>query len=312
MQNHNSVNTSKFVSLEQGRTGWRCRRCGCQNSCGCQNGCGGQCRQCGCACPWSGGCVRGNASAAADASASGANVTCPCKAQCRETADRTCDACSACTASAGNGGDCRSCPVEAAQRYVQSCPDNTTLRSANGSGSCTGNQTRTASTCTACEAQQTSTGCPCSTGASCQVCQSCPCDSGCGTAAAATAAEKARNRAAGMVYAAKQKLDQAFDSESALRTGTLFPELHKPMNGYCPGDCNCATPCQESAFAAWDLRLYLDTHPDDERAQALFRQLSGEACEPNYATAFLPDDDLPDGWDWTQDPWPWSCRDCGR
>ena len=37
-------------------------------------------------------------------------------------------------------------------------------------------------------------------------------------------------------------------------------------------------------FAAWELRLYLDTHPNDERALAAYRQLcaaAGDKC--NYA-----------------------------
>lgn len=121
-----------------------------------------------------------------------------------------------------------------------------------------------------------------------------------------------KNRGVGMVWAAKQELDQVFESESALRTGTLFPELHKPMNGYCPGDCNCQTDEQAAAFAAWELRLYLNTHPDDKQAMALFRKLCEETDEPNYATTFLKDDCCASDWGWTDDPWPWECRPCGK
>lgn len=121
-----------------------------------------------------------------------------------------------------------------------------------------------------------------------------------------------KNRGVGMVWAAEQELDQIFESESALRAGTLFPELHKPMNGYCPGDCNCQTCEQEAAFAAWELRLYLNTHPDDKQALALFRKLCEETEDPNYATSFLKDMDCCSGWNWTDDPWPWECRPCGK
>ena len=109
----------------------------------------------------------------------------------------------------------------------------------------------------------------------------------------------------GMVYAVKQELGDVYQPESALRTGTLFPELHKPMNGRCPGSCNASTTGQQSAFSAWDLRLYLDTHPDDAEARALFAQLAREAEEPCYATTFLSGGP---GWGWTDEPWPWECR----
>lgn len=112
----------------------------------------------------------------------------------------------------------------------------------------------------------------------------------------------------GMVYAVDQALGEAvYQPESALRTGTLFPELHKPMNGRCPAAANCSSTGQQSAFAAWDLRLYLDAHPDDAQALSLFAQLAQEAEDPNYATAFLPGGTA---WSWTDDPWPWECRPC--
>ncbi len=111
-----------------------------------------------------------------------------------------------------------------------------------------------------------------------------------------------------MVYAVSQTLNDVYDSESALRTGTLFPGLHKPMNGRCPGSCNCSTEDQQTAFAAWDLRLYLDTHPEDTKALALFQQLCQEAGQDSYATAFLPGRSA--DWNWTDDPWPWECRPC--
>ncbi len=36
-------------------------------------------------------------------------------------------------------------------------------------------------------------------------------------------------------------------------------------------------------FAAWELRLYLDTHPDDERALAAYKQLCAAQGECTYA-----------------------------
>lgn len=114
----------------------------------------------------------------------------------------------------------------------------------------------------------------------------------------------------GMVRVTKQALGDIYDSSRALKAGTLFPELHKPMNGYWPCGNEAGTDCQQAAFAAWDLRLYLDTHPDDAQALALMRQLTGDCCEPNYAATFLPGDCT--AWTWTDDPWPWSITAQGR
>lgn len=43
-------------------------------------------------------------------------------------------------------------------------------------------------------------------------------------------------------------------------------------------------------FAAWELRLYLDTHPDDERALAAYKQLCAAQGGCTYACH------TPDGW----------------
>ncbi|MGN1367639.1 MAG: spore coat protein CotJB, partial [Aristaeellaceae bacterium] len=121
-----------------------------------------------------------------------------------------------------------------------------------------------------------------------------------------------KNRNVGMVSVEMQEIDDIFESETALRAGTLFPELHKPLNGYCPCDRNCGTCAQAAAFAAWEMRLYLNTHPHDKKALCFFRKLCKEAEEENYATTFLTDDCCTSDWSWVENPWPWeySCR-CG-
>lgn len=132
------------------------------------------------------------------------------------------------------------------------------------------------------------------------------CDNG------STYARSGKNRGVGMVNGVMHEIDEIFQSESALRAGTLFPELHKPLNGYCPYDSNCGTCAQAAAFAVWELRLYLNTHPHDEEALQLFRKLCKEIKEENYATAFLTDECCTNGWNWVKNPWPWeyACQ-CG-
>lgn len=64
-------------------------------------------------------------------------------------------------------------------------------------------------------------------------------------------------------------------------------------------------------FMAWELRLYLDTHPDDEKALAAYRQIcaSLESCSGACRT---PAGDITDGgakrWTWIDDPWPWQAE----
>ena len=115
---------------------------------------------------------------------------------------------------------------------------------------------------------------------------------------------KADNRGVGIVWAKKQELDAMYDCGRALKAGTLYPELHKPLNGYCPCDEAAGDECQQKAFTLWELRLYLNTHPHDQEAQALFRKLCDESCCPNYAATFLTEDCA--RWAWTDDPWPWE------
>ncbi len=57
-------------------------------------------------------------------------------------------------------------------------------------------------------------------------------------------------------------------------------------------------------FAAWDLRLFLDTHPNDTAALAAYRQLCSQAGK-NYAS--VPDY-MTNGvrFSWVDGPWPWE------
>ena len=240
--------------------------------CGCQNHNDGCCARCG----WNRcGVVRTTQTAQ--------HAACGCESPCAANA----------AANARTG--CRSCPPAGPERQiVEGCPDNTSLRDA----------AREAADC-GCAAAAARNRCGCGAARQTETC-------GC-TANTAGAAYTSGNTNAGvgMVYAVEQSLGQVYQSESALRAGTLFPELHKPLNGYCPGSCNCATTGQQSAFAAWELRLYLDTHPDDQRAQALFARLCREVEDPSYATAFLTGTSCGTRWDWTDDPWPWECGPCG-
>jgi spore coat protein JB len=65
----------------------------------------------------------------------------------------------------------------------------------------------------------------------------------------------------------------------------------------------------EAAFAADELRIFLDTHPNDPDALAAYR---AAADEVKHQQQMLPDavcamDAGKSGhWDWVETPWPWE------
>lgn len=69
---------------------------------------------------------------------------------------------------------------------------------------------------------------------------------------------------------------------------------------------------QSYRFAAYDMLLYLDTHPDDKKAFALFKELAAKSkqlikeYQDNYGplSAFGAADG--ESFDWLKSPWPWE------
>ena len=57
-------------------------------------------------------------------------------------------------------------------------------------------------------------------------------------------------------------------------------------------------------FMAWELRLYLDTHPDDEKALAAYNQVCAKL--DSCAGACNTQGDTSERWNWVDDPWPWQ------
>lgn len=118
-------------------------------------------------------------------------------------------------------------------------------------------------------------------------------------------------RTAGIVSANVQQIANIYPAQTALLRGTLYPELDKPLNcAASPSACTEPSPAQIMGFAAWEVRLYLNTHPGDQAALELYQQLCQQAPKPNYACTFAPCSGK--RWTWTDDPWPWECEANGR
>ena len=61
-------------------------------------------------------------------------------------------------------------------------------------------------------------------------------------------------------------------------------------------------------FAAWELHMYLDTHPNDKAAMLRYKELEAQYhkllsdFENEYGPIILP----ASGDGWLDDPWPWE------
>ncbi len=62
-------------------------------------------------------------------------------------------------------------------------------------------------------------------------------------------------------------------------------------------------------FAAWELHMYLDTHPCDRTANEMFRKYTAEAemLKAEYEQKYGPlTPKASNDADWLSDPWPWD------
>ena len=66
-------------------------------------------------------------------------------------------------------------------------------------------------------------------------------------------------------------------------------------------------------FALYDLALYLDAHPCDEKAMQLREIYKARLCqlideyEQHYGKYTVTMSDVQDNWnEWVKDPWPWD------
>jgi len=72
---------------------------------------------------------------------------------------------------------------------------------------------------------------------------------------------------------------------------------------------------QKSDFALTEAGLFLDTHPDDEKALKFYernRLLAKEARETfvgRYGPLVATDQRSLTHWEWVKSPWPWECEE---
>lgn len=109
-----------------------------------------------------------------------------------------------------------------------------------------------------------------------------------------------------------------YEHMDALAEGTLFPGLNLPFhlakNGRPVRRCP-RTELMALGFVVHELGLYLDTHPSDSEAFALFRKYAEllETARNIYTEKIGPlkpeDSAMDEGYTWVNAPWPWQNPD---
>lgn len=131
----------------------------------------------------------------------------------------------------------------------------------------------------------------------------------------------------------KQEWCEPYDLCTALKEGTIFPDLNLTFFKAPLGESNIA-PCSDASnaqqqeretsmhrlmevsFAINDLTLYLDTHPNCEHGLSMFYQLLEERLKllTDYAERFYPltqtsmvaGDCSQNAYGWSEGPMPWE------
>ena len=106
--------------------------------------------------------------------------------------------------------------------------------------------------------------------------------------------------------------------KDALAQGTLFPELNLPFHLAVKGSEVEQTPLSELqalCFVLNELGLYLDTHPEDQEAFALFQRYAAlekegrSRYEAQYGPLTQTAAAESQHYTWVHDPWPWTKKE---
>jgi spore coat protein JB len=113
-------------------------------------------------------------------------------------------------------------------------------------------------------------------------------------------------------YVPPQRFEERYPDDEAIIRGTMFPELDLPFEGGLKGGYvinrklpeTAETELQKLHFICLELRLYLDTHPDDTNALECYRTYQRK-IENAKARLMGPQENFFYN-AWVYDPWPWE------
>lgn len=118
----------------------------------------------------------------------------------------------------------------------------------------------------------------------------------------------------------QQTGSKKYSHSDALNYGTLFPGLNLPFKAKINAANIVDGPLAELQalkFVLVELGLYLDTHPGDNEAFALFQKYAAmekegrKKYEAMYGPLTLSGAANQDGFNWLHDPWPWNYQEGG-
>lgn len=113
----------------------------------------------------------------------------------------------------------------------------------------------------------------------------------------------------------QQSSEPAYETKVALARGTLFPGLDLPFMNVVNKPDGLSTPlCELMAldFVVQELKLYLDTHPDDKEAFEALKtciRMSREGQKryvEQYGPVSFDDVRFSEDYSWVHAPWPWQ------
>lgn len=112
-----------------------------------------------------------------------------------------------------------------------------------------------------------------------------------------------------------------FPPSEGFKNGNLFSNLYNQYKDYSPLKPNAKTnqekellKIQEISFAAHELNLYLDTHPNDQSMLTLFNDYQNQLNElvSNYENKYGPltvnNSINTNFFTWEENTWPWEVR----
>ena len=125
-----------------------------------------------------------------------------------------------------------------------------------------------------------------------------------------------------MVLPSMMEQVQLVDPREGLIRGNLFKNLYDPYKNFRPNSLNpnneqeaLMYQIMQYKFALVDLKLYLDTHPNDEKISSLYKkylEIEKQMCT-NYENMYGPltTDSMivaNGSWNWINKPWPWEVK----
>ena len=114
--------------------------------------------------------------------------------------------------------------------------------------------------------------------------------------------------------------ESLFSPKEGFEKGNMFSNLYSQYKNYQPMKLNPETEqekilfdLQALCFAAHELNLYLDIHPEDQSMLTLFRDYCGKVREltKNYENKYGPlttnsKEMQTNTFEWSTSPWPWE------